>query len=64
MKNKYYKKTIDTNKSFLEKIEFLNYLYKNVDTNHNKINKKILHTKVGFLHLNQSKNDVINKQGI
>ena len=62
MKNKYYKKTIDINKSFLEKIEFLNYLYKNVDANHNKINKKILHIKVGFLHLNQSKIELsINK---
>ena len=55
MKNKYYKITIDSNKSFLEKNEFLNDLYKSVDLNHDKINKKILNTKVGFLHLNESK---------
>jgi len=63
MKNKYYKKTIISNKSFLEKNEFLNSLYKNVETNHKKMNKKILQTKVGFLHLNESKiNSSINKE--
>ena len=55
MKNKYTKITIDSNKSFLEKNEFLNDLYKNVDKNHNKINKKLLNMKVGFLNLNEAK---------
>ena len=55
MKNKYTKITFDSNKSFLEKNEFLNDLYKNVDKNHNKINKKILNMKIGFLNLNEAK---------
>ena len=55
MKNKYTKITIDSYKSFLEKNEFLNDLYKNVDKNHNKINKKLLNMKVGFLNLNEAK---------
>ena len=55
MKNKYSKVIIDSNKLFLEKNEFLNDLYKNIDTNNNKINKILLNTKVGLLHLNEAK---------
>ena len=55
MKKKYTKITIDSNNSFFEKNEFLNDLYKNIDKNNNKINKKILSTKLGFLYLHEAK---------
>ena len=66
MKNKYTKIAIDSNKSFLEKNEFLNDLYKNIYMNNNKINKKILSTKLGFLHLNEAKTEssIIKKYNI
>ena len=54
MKKKYAKIIIDSNKSFLENNEFLNEFYKNVDKDYKKINKKIVNTKIGFLHLNES----------
>ena len=63
MKNRYTKIAIDSNKTFFEKNEFLNNLYKDIDKNNSKINKKILNTKVGFLHLNEAKieSEIINE---
>ena len=57
MKKKYTKITINSNNSIFEKNKFLNDFYKNIDKNNNKINKKILSIKAGFLHLNEAQTE-------